>query len=660
MFVLKPRLWAAYLMLLKYRFPLVCAVFALLLFSALALLEWTATRDDPQIRTSFLLREDGSRRAISLPFSEKSPEPQAVYRYSVALEWHKGANTRFRIIPDDYLAGIAVNGNPLPEKRYSGPGRSDYKNGLIVDFGGSLRDGMNEIIFTVNDTGGAYGMDMQSLGIMESSLRIAVFVLCILLVLTLAYLVLHRFKADNILIILILVALAWQLISLGVREHKTYSYDLYEGGNGHINYIQYIANKGSLPPPNGWSYYHPPLYYITGAGVWLLAKALQIADPFKALQLLSLIYYCVFLVYSLRLLAQVIRQPWMYRLAAALLLFWPAGFLCASRIGNDALLYPLFMMTLFYAHKWYVGEKGRDLLLASICCGLGFFVKISIFPLGVILGCLVLWRLFRKHITLSLRYAIAIILILAGSFFFSALNKWVYGLEKHNTKWLTAPFNNLTFIRVDPRLYTKDRVVNYIIPDTRAWFESPYISSRDDTTGRANFWNYMGKSSMYGEFSFHEAYREKRLAPIMNICYVFLIILVCYGIPLFWRRRRIPYTPIWTNLAANIDLGSNESRGYVRRIGRYLGRARADAKQTDLRFVLTVSVFLLILCIFTRINTATPMTSDFRYLMPVMPMIVLAAAYGLERLREYRWRFILANAVILCFALASLIFYFGI
>jgi len=658
MLSLRSHLWEAYSIPFRYRFPLACATLALLLIFALAFLEWTATRDNPRIRASYLL-ENGSRRAISLPFSERSPVPQAVYRYSVVLEWRNGWNTRFRVIPDDYLENIIVNGQPLPEVRYSAPGRGDWNNGLVVDFKGAFRDGMNEIIFTIKDSGGAYGMDLRGLGLMASFLRITALALCIMLTLALVFIILRHFKVDRVLIVLVLLALVWQLIALSVRKHTSYSYDLYEGEKGHINYIEYIANKGSLPPPRGWSYYHPPLYYITGAGVFVLAKAFNLADPFKALQLLSLVYYWLFLAFSLRLFAQIIKRSWMYRIAAALLLFWPMGFLAAIRIGNDALLYPLFMMTLFYGHRWYVGEKRRDLLLASICCGLGFFVKISIFPLGIILGCLVLWRLVRKYVTLSPRHALAAIFILAGSFLFSVSDKWYYEIKAHNSKWYIAPFFNIGINMVQSLYVKENKLVDFVFPDTKTWFESKYISSRDDATGRANIWNYLGKTSMYGEFSFNDAYREKYLAPIMNICYVFLIILMCYGIPMFWRRRRIPYMSIWSGFTADNNVEGNAGREYIRRVGRYLGKMRAGAKQTDLRFLLAVSFLFLILCIITRINSASPTQSDFRYLMPIMPLIVLAVAYGLARLQEYRWRYILANAVILCFVLASMIFYFG-
>jgi hypothetical protein len=654
----------------KYRFWIGCVVFALLLVFSLVFLEKVALRDEPKVLASYLLldgRDDEgggarNRRAITLPFFENSPVNRAVYEYIVEIEWKNSSVSHFRVIPDDYLESITVNGQLMAEERYSGPGRGDWNNGIVVDFDSYLHEGKNELLFRIADHGGRYGMDFRGAGLLHSHVRIAALTLCILLVLALVFWVLRRFRIDRVLIILILLALAWQLVSLGVRDYQKYGHDLYEGNKGHINYIQYIADKGKLPPAHGWSYYHPPLYYIFGAGVWSFAKFLDLADPFKPLQLLSLVFYWIFLTYALRLLSQFVKQPWIYRAAAALLLFWPAGSLCAIRITNDALLYPLFMMTLFYGHRWFVGEKPRDLLLASICCGMGFFAKISIFPLGVILGCLVLWRLYKKCATLPLRYALAAIFILTGGFFFSAVDKWVYEIKANHSKWYMAPFSNLSVIRMNEQLYVeKNKVIDFIVPDTKAWFDVPYISPFRDSRyapGNDNFWNYVLKTSLFGQFSYPVPFREKFLAPFMNGVFIFLFALMCYGLPMFWRRRQAPYMPLW---GSSLDI-DNIPKERIREIGRSLGEARANSKQYDFRFVLVVTAVFLLLVAATRIIHATPTQIEFRYIMSLMPVMVVAVAAGLIRLaaRERRWLFIFGNVIVFCFALASLVFYFGI
>jgi len=167
-------------MFLKYRFWIVCATLALLLIFALMFLEWAVDRESPGILASYLLRNNGERQTISLPFSERQPDNRATYEYIVELVWKEGLHTRFQVVPDDYLESITVNGRLMPEVRYSGPGRSDYVNGLIVDFQSYLREGKNEIVFRILNHGGAYGMDIKGVQLQYSSLRIVALSLSIL------------------------------------------------------------------------------------------------------------------------------------------------------------------------------------------------------------------------------------------------------------------------------------------------------------------------------------------------------------------------------------------------------------------------------------------------------------------------------------------------
>jgi len=452
-----------------------------------------------------------------------------------------------------------------------------------------------------------------------------------------------------------------------VRHENSYIHDLYEGGTGHLGYIWHIADKGELPSPSirGWAYYHPPLYYIFGAWTWQFAKALDLGNPFKALHILALIFHWVFLMYSLRLLAQFVKQPWIYRVAAALLLFWPVSSLTALRIGNDVLLYPLFVASLFYAHRWFVDERWRDLLLASIVCGIGFFAKMNILPLACVLGVVVLWRLYRRYATLPLRQAIAALSILGVCFFFSAIDKWHYEFKAGYSKWYMIPFSN-THQHLNRKLFTDNKSISsIIIPDTKAWFDVAYISPWEDSkygAGRESVWNFWGKTALFGQFIYPSEYREKYLAPFMNVSFVFLAALGLYGIPMFWRRRLLPYKSIWEQSSGYCSQSTgNERRRYVRQIGRVFGRARHCFRQCDFRFVFAVAVVLLLFSLISRIQTSSPNHAEFRLLVPLVPIGVAAVAAGLMRLQGgRRWLFVVSNILVICFALASFIFYFGI
>ncbi|MDR2733144.1 MAG: hypothetical protein LBC99_00705 [Spirochaetota bacterium] len=180
----------------KFHFWMICTALSLLLLASFIflVLEKPTPQKEARIEAVWLLQENGERRAITLPFSERNAAGKNTYEYIVELKWRKNDNTRIHIIPDDYLQNITVNGQLMPEGKYSGPGRSDYHNGLIVDFASYLREGSNEILFRISDNGGAYGIDLKTKIPLKSSLQGLLFVLISLLVLALASLLLYRFK----------------------------------------------------------------------------------------------------------------------------------------------------------------------------------------------------------------------------------------------------------------------------------------------------------------------------------------------------------------------------------------------------------------------------------------------------------------------------------
>jgi hypothetical protein len=265
-------------------------------------------------------------------------------------------------------------------------------------------------------------------------------------------------------------------------------------------------------------------------------------------------------------------------------------------------------------------------------------------------------------VTLSVRSACLALAIIGGGFFLSATDNWIYELKANHPKWYMAPFTNVTN-KVRPDIDITNRVLDFIVPDSKIWFEKEYMDPWKDTHARANIWNFAGKTAMFGEFSYTGDFRKIYLAPFMNIVFIFLFVLMCYGLPMFWRFRLIPYG--YLNEAnifrfAQIKYENNALRKGIRGRGRWLGAARANSLQGDFRFVGGVASFLVLLFLFSRINHAAPSITDFRYLMPIMPVIVAAIAGGIMRLQKYHWRFVFANALVLCFALASFLFYFGI
>src|SRR5439155_23495287 len=57
---------------------------------------------------------------------------------------------------------------------------------------------------------------------------------------------------------------------------------------GHVTYIWYLLKTGNLPTASeGWSFFHPPLYYALCAGIWRLLHSVQ---PKQVLKVISLTF----------------------------------------------------------------------------------------------------------------------------------------------------------------------------------------------------------------------------------------------------------------------------------------------------------------------------------------------------------------------------------
>lgn len=634
------------------------ALLAMAVFLTVAV-EKSAALFEPQLGPCSL-EQDGVTGKVSLPHYKNSTKAGQIYRYRLTVRSGTWGSSKLHIIPDDHLAGVAVNGKELDLARAVVSGsRSDWQNGVLVNLGSSLVAGTNTVDIRVQDNGGGrFGLDIRPPVFYKNPLRLSAWIACVLSWLALLAFVLRHRKTPWLLVTMIVTALFLHLLSLSVRNYTSYSYDLYEGNSGQANYVLYIAEKMALPGPDkGWSYYHPPLYHISAAAVYKAAQALEIGDPFKPLQVLSLAYYWGFIAFALLLLRRFVTHPLAFHLSAMLLLFWPSGFINGFRVGNDAAFYFWFAGALYFGHKWFIGGAKRDILWSVAFSSLGFVTKTNLAPLIGVQIALIGFRWFKKSCpALNLRVLAAIGTMFLASFLASTADNYYYAIKNGKKDWYLAGIFNLDF-QMDKRLYSENHIANYIAPDMDRWFRSPYIDSRDDATGRANYWNYLFKSSMFGEFSFTTPVKKNTLAPAMSFLLVPLLILALAGTVSLLRRRR-NLRRARSGVPSMYPLPSN--RASLRRLAWKQVRTASTRVQEDYRFVFACLVLLLVALFGSRANQLTPCLNDFRYVQPVLAGIVIGCGIGLERIMPRRLTAVLCVTAACLFCVVSGIFYFGI
>jgi hypothetical protein len=109
-------------------------------------------------------------------------------------------------------------------------------------------------------------------------------------------------------------------------------------GPPHAGYVLTIIEEQRLPRPlEGWSTFHPPLYYLVGAGAWSALEPLgprAVMAGLRAVSVASWLFLGLAAFLIARRLAVPPRIAW---LGAALALFVPASQMTGVAMGNEAL-----------------------------------------------------------------------------------------------------------------------------------------------------------------------------------------------------------------------------------------------------------------------------------------------------------------------------------
>lgn len=158
----------------------------------------------------------------------------------------------------------------------------------------------------------------------------------------------------------------------------------YDAG-GHAGYIQTIVANGRLPHPmEGWSTFHPPLYYLLGSVIWRLlepwgGRAVLVA--LRGLGVLALLAAGFASYLAVRWMGGRPAVAWS---ASALTLFLPSAQMASAMIGNEAFAAGIAGLALLAVMRLEEDPRnGRWAATAGILAGLASISKYS----GVWIAC---------------------------------------------------------------------------------------------------------------------------------------------------------------------------------------------------------------------------------------------------------------------------------
>ncbi len=500
----------------------------------------------------------------------------------------------WRITPDDQLVSVKLNGKFVSLAHIPPEGLRDYSNGFELDLSNYLSQGKQRLEIRFHNFGGAGGIDVKP--VWGFWFYTVLYIGALVLLLCLCGCFGLRASQQWILALaLISIFSYWSDTPWQVRAHDV------GGVGGHYQYIEYVATKKSLPKAtDGWVYYHPPTYYLAGAAVWKLADWAGLPKH-ESLQLFSIFLWLVFLVSAIATVNMVTRhQPWARRVASLAIAFWPAGILHSPAIGNDAALYAVVGLATWMSCRWWRSGKRSHLMWLAMLCGLAVMIKTNGIVLLAVVGLLLLWRFeLRSKRTRWRTFADGLYFGLIGIACIAASMavRVYYYVKGETASWLIGNLGTL-----HSGLRVPADVKAFLPLDIPTYLTQPYINAFNSATGRENFWNYLLRSAITGEFSFQHSLLTI-LAYVMGLLLLMLFFWLMLGVPKVFHTSRV-------QLYRNLPL-------------------------------LLLGVTWLASLVTLRISVPYASSNDFRYVLPVLiPVIIFWVRQG----SWPRWLLVLFSA----------------
>lgn len=315
---------------------------------------------------------------------------------------------------------------------------------------------------------------------------------------------------------------------------------------GHFEYIEFIAEKMTLPAISELEQsYHPPLYYFISAVLRKILSALDFKVEVinKALQFLSLCFHLGFLLAGTFIIKRFSSNKIIFFLCLTLFYFWPSSILHSARIGNDNLFYCFYGFSLLYLCKWHDKEKPVDMYLFALFSLLCMFTKANGIVIPGCFGIIILIKFFQtesksKFVIKVLPCIVILVLGFLGLFLFTIIDA-LKGYEVVTFANRTNSMGWGAYIGIDAK--------NYLYFDLKIFMTEPFTDMIEDWGGRQYFWNYLLKTSLFGEFITDNAFL-RNCATILSFLLLMLVLIMLLGIFTLKRRDAKTRIPIFLNL----------------------------------------------------------------------------------------------------------------
>lgn len=469
---------------------------------------------NPEIK-NVVLHRLGTEYETSLPISIPMSTGE---HFTVDMDVSVGfaGNFILNFHPDDCVTELVINDVKFPFERY--PGYCNWNQGFVLDKAEIVKNLGKDVSefhiqMSLRNGGGLGGLTAEING--GGFLLVFFTTMFFILLAALIFSIGTRFKIKRSLILVFLIGF---FLRIGYTQETFYDQRGHDVG-GHVHYMKIIAKQNRIPVSNEcWTCYHPPVYFVLSAGVWKLANLTK-CFPQTLVKWFDFLISLVALGFGLACLTNILSGAPL--LASALLWsVWPSFILASPRLGNDILFYAMHVIALWGCLKYIRTNLGKYFIVAVVAAFIAYWTKSTAVVTFGILGLTALIQLCKnpRLWSRSERIAAGLFIVAAITVAYAALTHEVVGNANGN--------DNTVLIRNDPG--------NFLFFDLKTFLTQPYTDPWHDELGRQFFWNYLAKTSLFGEFKLLQTPKGLWLASIISVCFVALL---GFGLRGLWKSR---------------------------------------------------------------------------------------------------------------------------
>ena len=430
--------------------------------------------------------------------------------FGVEMDVDAGAVKTFdiEIHPDDCVTSFSINGTKIPFEKY--PGHCDMGKGFVVSSSEIQRYlGSNtakyHLDLSIRNNGGLGGMNFEfhPKSVLLTVLSVAFFLLvgCSIFLFGL------RFNIDRRLLIIFLLGMLIRVVYTQETAYNERSHDV----EAHVKYIEIIAMDHHIPKSDEcFVCYHPPVYHAVSAGFWNVSRWLSL-DSLRVVMWFDFFVSLVALAFGIACIRESLWGETRY-IAALLWSLWPCFILASPRIGNDVLFCAMHVVALWACICYLKTNKGKYLLTSVIVAAIAYWVKsTAAITFGIVVFSILMSAIprVRKGLSRLEWVSIGIFVITGLIVVFRVATASVVG--------------NVNEVDVNSVVYVNNAPGNFLFFDIRSFLTNPYTSPWSDALGRQFFWNYLAKTSLFGEFRLLTTPAGNWLATLISACFLALL-----------------------------------------------------------------------------------------------------------------------------------------